>query len=225
VEVECGGRKRTVEAEGPWWHLSLAMRGRGIMVAKSRKPTAQQIKAKGTFQVGERTEAIPAAVWGQLEPLDLVAREKKRKWGDTLPSLVSPDLAGRFHGAYEALGQAVVDKDVVRVNKLAGQLMRAWGVLEQEAEAAGHKPLPEHAYCVSLGQDEKMVCFALSGVAAMRTAHPDWIVYDFEDAARIVMGSAASDFLEEAFKRFPNAKVTRVTGARVDDELEDEIPW
>ena len=59
---------------------------------KGRRPTAKQIASKGTFTVGERTEPIPAAVWGQLEPLDRVAREMTERWGDTLPSLVTPDL-------------------------------------------------------------------------------------------------------------------------------------
>ncbi len=60
---------------------------------KGRRPTAKQIASKGTFTVGERTEPIPAAVWGQLEPLDRVAREMTERWGDTLPSLVTPELA------------------------------------------------------------------------------------------------------------------------------------
>ena len=74
---------------------------------KGRRPTAKQIASKGTFTVGERTEPIPAAVWGQLEPLDRVAREMTERWGDTLPSLVSPELAGKFEAAYEALKQAL----------------------------------------------------------------------------------------------------------------------
>ena len=36
-----------------------------------------------------------------------MAREMTERWGDTLPSLVTPELAGKFEAAYEALKQAV----------------------------------------------------------------------------------------------------------------------
>ena len=199
------------------------------MVAKKRvrKPSAKDVKAKGTFEVGDRSEPISAGVWGQLEPLDRVAREKTEKWGDTLPSLVSPELAGRFHGAYEALGQAVDAGDVVKTHKLAGALMRAWDVLEQEAMQAGHKPLPVDAYAIDL--DGKIVCIASSGVSELRAKHSDWVVYSFEDAARVLNASFGAAFCEEAFKEFPDAKVTRVEMKPVDkvdwDLGGDEIPW
>jgi hypothetical protein len=211
------------------------MKGRiGEMAKKSvgrkpRKPTAAQIKAKGTFEVGERSKPIPAGVWGQLAPLDKVARDKASKWGDSLPELVSPELAGRFHGAYEALGAAVEAEDVVKVNKLAGALMRAWDVLEAEALAAGHEPLPNDAYCIDLG-DGRVTCIAMHGASELRRLHPKWAVYSFEDAARVLAANFASDFIEEAFKAFPDAKVTRVDvgewkDPRVDREIDDEIPF
>jgi len=100
---------------------------------KGRRPTAKQIAAKGKFTVGERTEPIPASVWGQLEPLDRVAREMTERWGDALPSLVTPDLAGKFEAAYEALKEAIVERDVVRTNKIATQLMAGWKRMEAEA--------------------------------------------------------------------------------------------
>lgn len=201
-----------------------------MAVSKSRrKPTAAQIKAKGTFEVGERTKPIPAGVWGQLAPLDRVAREKTSRWGDSLPELVSPDLAGRFHGAYEALGAAVEAEDVVKVSKLAGALMRAWDVLESEAMAAGHEPLPNDAYCVEL-EAGRVTCIALRGASELRRLHPKWAVYSFEDAARVLSANFAASFIEEAFKAFPDAKVTRVDvgewkDPRVDKDIDDEIPF
>lgn len=197
------------------------------MVKKKRvrKPNAKDVKAKGTFEVGDRSEPISAGVWGQLEPLDRVAREKTEKWGDTLPSLVSPELAGRFHGAYEALGKAIDASDVLKTHKLSGALMRAWDVLESEAMLAGHSPLPVDAYAVDL--DGKIVCIAWTGVAELREKHKDWVVYSFEDAARILNASFASTFCEEAFKAFPEAKVTRVKAKEATDWGlgGDEIPW
>ena len=87
----------------------LAMKGSDGMVAKKqvKKPTAKMMKDRGTFQHEGETNTISAGVWGQLAPLDKVMRDKQSKWGDSLTELVSPDLAGRFSGAYEALNSAV----------------------------------------------------------------------------------------------------------------------
>ena len=198
-----------------------------MVVKKKATKSAAAKKAmadRGTFQSGSLGSAIPAAVVGQLEPLDRVARAKTMRWGDTLPSLVSPELAGRFRGAYEALGEAVVAEDVVKVNKVATALIRAWTVLEDEAMASGHDPLPENSYCVDLGGG-KVTCIALSGVAQIRKKNPSWVVYSFEDAARVISASFTEAFLKDAFAAFPEAKVTRVTGQNIDKDLEDEIPW
>lgn len=193
---------------------------------KMRKPTAQELKYKH-LNTGDAKDVIPAAVWGQLEPLDRVARDKTARWGNTLPSLVSPDLAGRFEAAYEALHAAVSAKDPVRVNKIATQLIKAWGVLEAEAEAAGHQPLPEHCYCVEL-EEGKIICIALHGWAELRQKYSDWTVYSFEDAARVLTSHFSEAFLDAAFDSFPNARVTRIEGVdktKTAKILEDEIPW
>lgn len=171
-----------------------------------KRVSYKDAKAQGTL--GSDGDKISAGVWGQLRPLDEKARRMTEKWGDTLPDLVSPDLAGRFEAAYDALTQKVSEDDVVAVNQIATQLIRAWDVLEQEAEANGHKPLPEDAYCVDL--DGTIMCFARSGVTQLRIKHPDWIVYGFEDAARILRHDWSKEFVSEAFKAFPQATVTRV---------------
>ena len=191
---------------------------------KGRRPTAKQIASKGKFTFGERTEPIPAAVWGQLEPLDRVAREMTERWGDTLPSLVTPDLAGKFEAAYEALKEAVVERDVVRTNKIATQLMAGWKRMEAEAEGAGHKPLSPHAWCVEV-DGGKIVCFARQGCAELRKLYPEWVVYSFEDAACILKQHFSEAFLQKAFETFPHAKVTRVVDGDGNNNIEDDIPW
>lgn len=201
----------------------LAMKGSDGMVAKKqvKKPTAKMMRDRGTFQHEGETNTISAGVWGQLAPLDKVMRDKQSKWGDSLTELVSPDLAGRFSGAYEALNSAVEENDIVKVNKLVGALMRAWDVLESEAEAAGHKPLPDDAFCVELEQG-KFVCIAMTNIADLRMRYPNWVVYSFEDAARVISASFTDAFLQKAFEAFPKATVTRVG---LNDDLDDEIPF
>jgi hypothetical protein len=183
----------------------------------------KDVKAKGTL--GDEGSRISAGVWGQLRPLDEKAREKVERWGDTLPDLVSPELAGRFEAAYEALVEKVNADDTVAVHQIAAQLMRAWDVLEEQAEAGGHKPLPVDAYAVDIGG--RIVCFAKSGQVELRRQHPEWIVYGFEDAARLLCHDFSKTFVEEAFKAFPEASVSRVKrDVEVDWDLGgDEIPF
>ena len=201
----------------------MAMKGR-LMKGNAKQRGRD---AAGHVKPGEEAFVISAGVWGQLAPLDRKAKEKIAKWGDTLPSLVAPELAGRFEAAYERLRELVDAQDIAGVNKLVGQLLRAWDVLEEAAEGAGHKPLPPHAYCVEI--DGGITCFALHGWSDLRKKHPDWCVYSFEDAARILRFDWTERFLNEAYSAFPDAKVTRMVrdgDDRVNWDLGgDEIPW
>jgi hypothetical protein len=199
-------------------------------MATKQRVSAREIKAKnfaGSLSSdGGEVYKIPASIWGQLEPLDRKAREKVERWGDTLPTLVAPDLAGRFEAAYEALRKFVDEGNVVKVHEVAAQLIRAWDVLEDAAVRAGHQPLPPHAYAIEL-EEGQIVCVALEGAPALRVKHPNWTVYSFEDAARVLRHDWTEKFMAEAFNAFPNAKVTKVVrnGEIVDWDLGDEIPW
>jgi len=196
-----------------------------------KRVTGNRAKRRGRDVLGnveDESKKISAHVWGQLAPLDEVARVKVEKWGDRLTSLVSPETAGKFEAAYEALKQAVKDNDVMRTHKLAGQLMKGWQVLEDEALSNGHKPLGGDAYCVEMEEGD-IVCFALNEVSKIREQNPTWTVYSFEDAARVLREDFSSRFLDNAFNTFPNAKVTEVMR---DGEMKcnwdlggDEIPW
>lgn len=193
------------------------------MVKRMTKARAKAATKK-TFDTSGDTGRISAAVWGQLEPLDRKARDMVARWGDSLPSRVSVDLSGRFNAAYAALEERVLADDAVGTRQVAEQLMRAWDALEAEAIANGHRPLSD-AYCVEMG-DGRIICFAHDGVEYIRRTHPHWVVYSYDDAARILSAQFARDFIEEALQTFPDAKVTRYRfGSGHDDELEDAIPF
>ena len=132
--------------------------------------------AAGHVKPGEDAFVISAGVWGQLAPLDKIAREKTAKWGDTLPSLVAPELAGRFEAAYERLKELVEANDVVGVNKVAAQLMRAWDVLEQSAEAAGRAAAAARVLRGDRRRDN-MLCDARVGGAAQETSDVDSVQF------------------------------------------------
>ena len=190
--------------------------------------TANKIKDRKSFDPthGDKSKPISAGLWGQLEPLDRKAREMERKWGDSLPSLVEPELAGRFRGAYEALGKFVEEENIVATHEVSGQLIKAGDKLEQSALDAGHKPLPAHAYAVTMDDSNKVVCFAMEGVTELRVKYPDWIVYSFEDAARIVRQEFTDTFINDAFTSFPKAKITHIVDkGNTIPIMEDEIPW
>ena len=89
------------------------------MAKKGKRSLANHRDAKASGTLGSDGIKISAGVWGQLRPLDEKARGKIERWGDTLPDLVSPDLAGRFEAAYEALWEKVQENDVVSVNQIA----------------------------------------------------------------------------------------------------------
>ena len=193
-----------------------------------RRISANKAKDKKSFdpRQGDDSKPISAGVWGQLEPLDRKAREMERKWGDSLPSLVEPELAGRFRAAYEALGKFVEEENIVATHEVAGQLIKAWDKLEQSALDAGHEPLPAHAYAVTMEDSDNVVCFAIEGVAELRVKYPDWVVYSFEDAARIVRQEFTDTFLNDAFSSFPKAKITHIVDkGNTKQIMEDEIPW
>ena len=190
----------------------------------NRKYTAQKIKDRKTFDAtGEKSKPIPASIWGQLEPLDKKAREKMLIWGDTLPSNVQPELAGMFRQAYENLGEAVEAEDVIKVNKIALELIKGWDVLERNAIKNGHEPLPKHCYAIEIDGD--IICVAMSQAKELREKYPTWIVYDWEDVARIIKASNAAHFLKTAIESFPDAKIKNITVKGKTVYNEDEIPF
>ena len=204
------------------------------MVMKQRI-TVGKAKVRGRDPVGhikpdEDALVIKAAVWGQLEPLQRVANEKIKRWGDYLPKCVPPEMAGRFEAAYEALEAAVLENNVVKTHEIAGQLIRAWDVLEKTAIAAGHEPLKESAWCVQMEEGD-VICIALHGHAELRQKFPHWTVYGIEDACRILRADWTASFLDKAYDSFPNAKLTKVVYNGEDKEPinwdlgGDDIPW
>lgn len=202
-----------------------------MVMKKKKRITLSQAERKGRDVLGKPEGGgliIKSEVLGQLKPLDRIAREKVNKWGDTLPTFVPPEMAGRFEAAYDALTDAVEANDVMTTNQIAGQLMRAWDVLEKTALEAGHKPPAEDCYCVEL-DGERIVCIASKNAHVLREKYKHWIVYSFEDVARILSNDFTAKFLEAAYDSFPKAKITTVIRDGVDQsinwEIGDEIPW
>ena len=207
------------------------VRETSMVMRKKKRITLNEAERKGRDVLGKPEGGgliIKSEVLGQLKPLDRIAREKVNKWGDTLPTFVPPEMAGRFEAAYDALTDAVEANDVMTTNQIAGQLMRAWDVLEKTALEAGHKPPAEDCYCIEL-DGERIVCIASKNAHVLREKYKHWIVYSFEDVARILSNDFTAKFLEAAYDSFPKAKITTVIRDGVDQsinwEIGDEIPW
>ena len=101
-------------------------------------------------------------------------------------------MSGRLK-RHDALRDAVEANDVMTTNQIAGQLMRAWDVLEKTALEAGHKPPAEDCYCVEL-DGERIVCIASKNAHILREKYKHWIVYSFEDVARILSNDLRLSF-------------------------------
>ena len=207
------------------------VRETSMVMRKKKRITLNEAERKGRDVLGKPEGGgliIKSEVLGQLKPLDRIAREKVDNWGDTLPTFVPPEMAGRFEAAYDALTDAVEANDVMTTNQIAGQLMRAWDVLEKTALEAGHKPPAEDCYCIEL-DGERIVCIASKNAHVLREKYKHWIVYSFEDVARILSNDFTAKFLEAAYDSFPKAKITTVIRDGVDQsinwEIGDEIPW
>jgi len=59
----------------------------------------------------------------------------------------------------------------------------------------------------------------------LREKYPTWIVYDWEDVARIIKASNAAHFLKTAIESFPDAKIKNITVKGKTVYNEDEIPF
>ncbi len=200
---------------------------KGMAMAARKAPTKKQIEDAKKFDVRNTDYGKPysAAVSGAIMPLNRVATEKRKRWGETLPEYVPPAMAMEFKRLYAELDAEMAADNAVKVAEIATRLCKGWDVLEKAALAAGHKPLPEDVFAVHM-DNGKCVAICVNGVVEhVRRKYPEWIVYSLEDAARLLAANASAEFLAEAFKAFPKASVQRVRHGELETLLEDEIPF
>ena len=113
--------------------------------AVAKKPR-KDIAALKTFEqeAAERNERlIFESIQTATKPVDALLRETDQRWGiDTLPTLVTPELAAKYGKARALLTDAVRQQSVTLTVKHSDTVIRGVRALEQAARDAGHTPQP-----------------------------------------------------------------------------------
>lgn len=111
----------------------------GTKMTRAKPLKREKIKTTGPDQDLVRQQQASAKAI--LAPLDAVAHAMESKWGcGRLETLVSAELAARFHSAHVKLNLAIASLDLVALAEKAEVMRRGWVKLDEEATAAGHQP-------------------------------------------------------------------------------------
>lgn len=156
---------------------------------------------------------------------DKTVVEYDARWGtDVLQTLVSPATAAKFAAVRERLDRAIdAANDAVTVEAHAAALdiaistmaveMRGLAKMEEEAIAAGRKPLdPGRAWAFKLADGMQAVLLATDedARAARRSQRfTGWVIYSVSEMAHILSERSLTGIID-AKKAFPDAAVIAV---------------
>ena len=160
-----------------------------------------------------------------LGPFDRVARDMNRKWGlDRLPDLVSPETAARWGTAMANLNAAIDAQDPAVVVARVNACLRGFAKMDEEATAAGHKPIVPEAW--EFDMDGK-TCAVLRDDAAWpayQADRPGVRIYSLREVANAL--AAYGQTVAAIKDAFPGSQVSAVRKPTpLEAELNDEIPW
>jgi len=163
-------------------------------------------------------------IYDAIRPLDRVALEMEEKWGaDRLPDLVSPATAARFASAQKKLNAAIDADDLELVIKKAAALIRGWKALNEEATAAGRKPMEPVAWCWR-DDEGRSHAFLKENADALAYAkkNPNTATWTMAEIIRVAKAfdEKTKNIGTEAKITFPGAKIVSIGG-----KLNDEIPF
>jgi hypothetical protein len=158
-------------------------------------------------------------------PFDRVARDMDRKWGqDRLPALVSPETAMRWGTAMSNLNAALDANDPPLVVARVNACLRGFALMDAEATAAGHQPIPPQVQEIEI--DGKLCAVLWDGnqwpvYAALR---PGVRTYTPREVANAL--AAYGQTVAAVKDAFPGAEVKAVRKPTpLEAELNDEIPF
>lgn len=176
-------------------------------------------------------DAILEAIHYSLMPLDKIAVDMELKWGcDRLPQLVSTETALKFGSAKAKLYEATQANDPQAVAKRADVLIKGWKVLNDEAEANGHKPLSpkiwphktDKGFQFAVAQGNPDAIKALKEDEALKGV----IVYSLEELGRMLESERSLNALKLQLPGQPIKNVSVMTPKRrAMYLLDDEIPF
>ena len=121
-----------------------------------------------------------------VEKLDQVARGYEAKWGiGNLTEYCSSEIKKKWDRQNEKLAQAIQMEDLGRVINLAQGTIRAWKVLEEEAEKGNHKPISPECMEVELPSGFKLR-IAKNQTEARSVTEQGVRVWPLEQVARVI---------------------------------------
>jgi hypothetical protein len=175
--------------------------------------------------------ATAEAIHYSIMPLDKVAVDMELKWGcERLPQLVSTETALKFGSAKAKLDEAIQANDPQAVAKRADVLIKGWKVLNDEAEANGHKPLSpkiwphttDKGFQFAVAQGNPDAIKALKEDEALKGV----VVYSLEELGRMLESERSLNALKLQLPGQPIKSVSVMTPERRAMYLvDDEIPF
>ncbi len=162
-----------------------------------------------------------------LAPFDRASRAADHLWGiDRLPSLVSPATAEKFGRAIAALNAAIEANDPAVTAANAANCAKAITVMEAEARAAGHEPLPPEIWDADIDGFRFCLIRETNDWPQAGKARPGVQVYTLREVAVALQHYRDNKFVSAVKDAFPGAEVTAVrTPTPMEEYLGDEIPF
>jgi len=157
-----------------------------------------------------------------IAPFDRVAREMENTWGvDRLVSLVSPETAQKYGSALAKLNAAIAEEKPEDCAARAAVCIRGMKVMDEEARAAGHKPLTPTYWQVRHGDRTFVLARDVNEWPLIRDELPGVPIYSIHEVA--VALAKQAHVVEVAAADHPPAEVVRISPRN--DSLDDPIPF
>lgn len=172
---------------------------------------------------------VLAEIDTMIRTVDAHAREMNKRWGhNRLPHIVPMDLALKFKTQADAWAKATFEcvgsclpSDLERVRKVGEAMIRAYGVLESTALAAGMSPAPPTAWSFETRDGKPIILVRTRDEMGQVDNSHGAQVWCLEEIGEIITRFPE---LVLAKQLFPEAEVIQLRTPRaVQDALDDAL--
>ena len=194
------------------------------MATKAKRPKPGEDDPMERVSIVHRDGPIEAA----LRVRDRTVLDYDARWGtDVLQTLVAPETAAKFARVRDRLDTAIRAGDVdTAVNTMAVE-MRGLKAMEEEALAAGRKPLdPGRCWAFQLSDGTQALAVQTDDDARAAARSPrfkGWAIYSMREIGVILSDRSLLGVID-AKKAFPDAKLEAIKPAP-DWKRGDEVPF
>ena len=158
-----------------------------------------------------------------------LADDMDLKWGiDRLPTLVPPELAGRYGAALGHLNECIAANDPDATAAASANLARALVKLDQVATESGATPASGEYWEYELEGYHCAIVKDISGWKRIKDARPGLVIHSLREVVLALKAYRTEFPAVDAIKEhFPGSQTTKLERKRtpLEEELNDEIPW